>query len=161
MKKSLVAILPLALVFCVAANDAHACGESLFHSGNGMRYQAFITRSPARILVYHPGEVVPGSAASKLYAGLVRAGHKVTVVTDSVSLTRDLSEHRFDVVIANDKDMQGIASQAQDSGQRPGYMVVRGEHSAPDPRFPICVGANDGVNSYLKNLEQMMRQRGA
>lgn len=153
MKKLPLVLLVSALSLSVAAPNALACGEVLFHSGQGMRYHAFITRHPANILVYSPAAIEPGSAQSQLYAGLRKAGHKVTVVTDSQSAAVELAANHFDVVIASARDMDAIEATVAKSANGPAFLAVVGRDTAGRDRFPICVQEGAGLNSYLRIID--------
>lgn len=159
MKKLPLVLLVSALSLSVAAPNAMACGEVLFHSGQGMRYHAFITRHPANILVYSPAAIEPGSAQSQLYAGLREAGHKVTVVTDIHSVAADLAANHFDVVIASARDMDAIEANIAKSANEPAFMAVVGRDAAGKGQFPIHVREGASLNSYLKIIDRTTSTR--
>jgi len=159
MKKLPLVLLVSLLSLTVVATNARACGEVLFHSGQGMRYHAFITRHPANILVYSPGAIEPGSAQSQLYAGLREAGHKVTVVTDSRSAAAELAANHFDVVIASARDMDAIEANVGKSANEPAFLAVVGRDAAGQGQFPIRVREGASLNSYLKVIDQTTRTR--
>ncbi|HKV65939.1 MAG TPA: hypothetical protein VJN66_06115 [Rhodanobacteraceae bacterium] len=160
MKKLCFAILVSTLGLAVVTTDALACGEVLFHSGQGMRYHAFITRHPANILVYSPGTIQPGSAQSQLYAGLERAGHHVLVVTDGNSLASDLAAKHYDVIIASARDMDAISRLDKQSSVEPAVVAVVGRDAASTERFPVSVQEGAGLNAYLKVIDRTTRSRG-
>ncbi len=165
MNKQPAAIAVFAFGLTMVAPDARSCGESMFHSGQAMRYHAFITRQPADILIYRPsGSDAPGSE-KQLYAGLQKAGHKVTVVTDGGSLTQALAAKQFDVVIAGSHDMDAVASHLVKSAHEPTLVAVLDPGAEKDPavleRFPRCLHESDGLNQYLKSIEQSMQTRGS
>ena len=146
----------------VATTNAQACGESMFHTGQGMRYHAFITRQPANILVYHPGK--PDAQQKQLYSGLERAGHKVTLVTDESALAQALADKRFDVIIASAHDMREISVDINTVAPAPALLAVVGDSTREQPlhdRFAHTLRENDGLNQYLKSIEQTMQARGA
>ena len=146
----------------VATTDARACGESMFHTGQGMRYHAFITRQPANILVYHAGE--PDAQQKQLYGGLERAGHKVTVVTDESALVQALADKHFDLIIASAHDMREISVNINAAAPAPTLLAVVGDRTREQPlhdRFAHTLRENDGLNQYLKSIEQTMQARGA
>lgn len=157
--------IKLALIAAAIAltnvSSAWACGESLFHSGQGMRYHAFITRQPADILIYHPGLPNGSDANRQLIAGLEKAGHHITVVSDETTMTSTLMQHHFDVVIAGAKDMDAITQRLDKSAQEPALLAVVDAKAATDEHFAHTVRENDGVNQYLKSIEQSMHTRGS
>ena len=142
--------------------DAQACGESMFHTGTAMRYHAFITRQPADILVYHPG--LPDAQQKQLYSGLEKAGHKITVITDATALAQALATKRYDVIIASAHDMPVISLDIDKSAPAPALLAVVGSGTSEQPshdRFAHKLRENDGLNQYLKSIEQTMQARGA
>ena len=159
MKKLPLVLLVPALSLSVAAPNAMACGEVLFHSGQGMRYHAFITRHPANILVYSPGAIEPGSAQSQLYAGLREAGHKVTVVTDGRIAAAELAANHFDVVIASARDMDAIEATVVKSANEPAFLAVVGREAAGQGQFPIQVRKGASLNAYLKVIDRTTSTR--
>ncbi len=146
-----------------SASSAWACGESLFHSGQGQRYHAFITRQPADILIYSPGAASGTDSNRQLVAGLEKAGHHITLVSDETTMTSTLMEHRFDVVIASAKDMDAITQRIDKSAREPALLAVVGNDvgSAQNGHFAHTVHENDGLNQYLKSIEQSMHTRGS
>src|SRR5690348_1022065 len=90
----------------LSATQAQACGESMFKSGQAMRYRSFISRQPAQIMIYRP--IAEGAVSQQLYNSLEKAGHKVIVVTDAKDLTRALSARKYDVIIASTSDMKMV-----------------------------------------------------
>lgn len=139
-----------------------ACGESLFHSGQGMRYHAFITRQPADILIYRPGAANVSDSSQQLVAGLQKAGHRITVVSDETTMASTLMDHHFDVVIASAKDMDAITQRLDKSAREPALLAVVGNDGAtPGDRFAHTVRENDGLHQYLKSIEQSMHTRGS
>lgn len=159
MKKLSLAILAAVLGLSVAATNAYACGEVLFHTGQGMRYHAFITRHPANILVYSPATIQPGSAQSQLYAGLRQAGHHVIVVTNGNSLASDLATQHFDVVIASAGDMDAI-SRLDKSPKGSAFVAVVSRDTTGSEHFQNSVQEGASLNAYLKIIDRTTRARG-
>lgn len=159
MKKRYWAMLVSMLGLSVVAADALACGEVLFHSGQGMRYHAFITRHPANILVYSPAPIEPGSAQSRLYAGLRQAGHRVIVINNDNTLTGELAANHFDVIIASARDMDVITSMLGKSADEPAVMAVVERNAPEQGHFPVSVQEGAGLNAYLKKIDETTRSR--
>ena len=144
--------------------DVLACGESMFHSGQAMRYHSFITRQPADILIYRPGATDASGDQRQLYVGLEKAGHKVTLVNDGAGMIRALAAKHFDVVIADAHDMDAVTAQLGKSKRDTALLAVVGdgpEGKQDGERFPRCVREGDGLNQYLKSIEQTMQTRGS
>lgn len=155
----------IAAVLCVASGNALACGESMFHTGQGMRYHTYITRRPAEILVYSPGQWKSGAAQAELYSGLEKAGHKVTVVGDADSLTQALAAHQYDVVIAGSGEMDAVAAHIVKTAREPNFIAVINRDASDQrqlrERYPRNVREGDDLNQYLKSIEQTMQTRGS
>lgn len=155
-------VMAAAAIAFINVSTARACGESLFHSGQGMRYHAFITRLPADILIYRPGSVNGADSTRQLVAGLEKAGHHVTVVSDESTVASTLMGHHFDIVIAASQDMEAIAQRLDHSPQEPALLAVVDEKAtARDDHFAHTVRESDGLNQYLKSIEQSMHARGS
>ncbi|MGH8121471.1 MAG: hypothetical protein ACREPT_01725 [Rudaea sp.] len=163
MNKFNVIILGV-FVSMLGVTNAYACGESMFHSGQGMRYHAFITRQPAEILIYRSLAPDPDASRKELYSGLQRAGHKVTIVTDSGTLAQALTTKKYDVIIAGTRDMQTVEAQLDKSQHAPALLAVLGPDAVKDAsirqHFPHNLREDDGLNQYLKSIEQTMQTRG-
>lgn len=163
MNKLNVIILS-AIVSTLGVMNAYACGESMFHSGQGMRYHAFITRQPAEILIYSPMAPDADATRKELYSGLQKAGHKVTIVIDSGTLAQALTTKKYDVIIAGTRDMETVEAQLGKSQHDPALLAVLGPDAIKDAstrqHFPHNLREDDGLNQYLKSIEQTMQTRG-
>jgi hypothetical protein len=155
-------VIALSIVgLTVTTVDVQACGESMFHTGQSMRYHAFITRDPANILIYRTGAA--NSDQKLLYSGLEKAGHKVTLVTDAAALAQTLSANHYDVIIANGSDMNAISADLGKSTREPALLAVLGNNPGEQQlrdHFPHHLSENAGLNQYLKSIEQTMQTRG-
>ena len=157
MNKSHLAAVLLGAGLALSATQAQACGESMFKSGQAMRYRSFISRHPAQIMIYRP--LAEGAVPLALYSGLERAGHTVTVVTDVHGLAQALGTKKFDVIIAATSDEQIVAAQINTVQHAPTLLAIAGNGEARDARAPLS--ASDGTNAYLKTIEETMRTRGS
>ena len=85
---------------CLASSSALGCGEGMFNTGKGLPYQAYRAPRPAAVLVYaDPAQTNPRKSES-LYAGLKKAGHSITVVSDTQGLKQAMQGGHYDVVIS-------------------------------------------------------------
>lgn len=113
-------LVPILAMAAFAAAPASACGEGIFSMGDGLRYDGYLAPRPATVLVYEPdGDATPERIA--VYRGLARAGHRVTVVTDSEHLPKALARQTFDIVVTDDRHAQDLAiatGLSNDSGAR-------------------------------------------
>jgi hypothetical protein len=78
----------LALLVLATATPVWACGEGRFNTGGGLSNQGYLAPRPATVLILDEAADAKDEA---LYAGLQRAGHKVTVVHDSAALDAALA----------------------------------------------------------------------
>jgi hypothetical protein len=150
-----------------ASPQLFACGEVLSRTGTAMRYQSFVSRHPAEILVYAArGDHGPASAGSESFRdNLERAGHRVTLVKDAEALAAAFTGHNFDVVIAYSGDVDQISQLAANAARDPSLIPVL-QHDTPDQpawrqRYPRLLTENSNLNQFLKSIEQTMKARGA
>lgn len=162
MKAINVSTAILATILALITFDAGACGESMFHSGQAMRYHAFISRQPANILVYRPGTTDSSVDQKRIYSGLEKAGHKVTVVSTNQALARALADRQYDVIIAGARDMNAIAALLGKEQREPALLAVLTNDPSDESlrqRYPANLRDSDGLNQYLKTIEHTMQTR--
>jgi hypothetical protein len=151
---------PLFVIALMAgASTVFACGESMFHADQGMRYHGFTTHRPADILVYQP-DAKSDDADQQVYAALQRAGHHLTVVDQQPAAIDALNSRHFDVIIAPPGDMDALAAHLNSSSRAPTLLpVIPAGDASAQARFPQYVRQNDSADKYLKSIEQSMRAR--
>lgn len=147
------ALLTTALL--LVQSPAQACGEGQFNMGQGLRYQGYLAPRPATVLVFDDGAV----DRKALYAGLQKAGHKVTVVGSSDAAARALAARRYDVVITDLDDTDAIAASAAGSKSRLLPVVARSQRNAPDlrQRFGLFLLDGASLGQYLKSIDQLVK----
>lgn len=151
----------LAFALILGSSAVFACGESMFHADQGMRYHRFITRRPADILLYQP-EPALGDLNNQLYAGLQSAGHHLTLVAQEPAAIDALTSKHFDVIIASSRDMDSVTAHLDSSTRKPIQLAVISDGNKSDEsRFPQYVRQSDSVDKYLKSIERSMRERGS
>lgn len=143
-----------------AASPAYACGEGIFHMGDGLRYQGYLAPRPATVLIYEE-QGKPPEERLAVYRGLARAGHRLTIASSADALSRAMQERRYDVVIA-DLDAAGAVSAASSSGAAAPKLlpvVQRGQRNAPGvrDRFAAFVLEGASLGQYLKHINQLMK----
>lgn len=159
------AILVLALCFNVI--DAQACGEVMYRMGSALRYHAFITRSPANILIYAGSASNQHATANdmKFHENLEKAGHRVTVVHGPNELATALAAHPFDVIIAYAGDLDSVTAQLAKVSREPALIPVIDRNTTNEremrERFPRLVTEDANLNQFLKVIEQSMKAKGA
>ena len=153
--------LLLAIALISGASAVFACGESMFHADQGMRYHGSTARRPADILIYRP-ETAIGDTTSQIDAGLQRAGHHVTVIAEEPAAIDALSSRHFDLIIASPSDIDALTAHLNSSARAPAQLAVIDDTDKSDQsRFPQYVRQSDGIDKYLKSIERSMRQRGS
>ena len=162
----LLSIALATMMLGAATSAAHACGEVMYRMGGALRYQAFVTRHPAEILVYS-GPTSPHSDTQRaqFHHNLEKAGHKVTVITDEAALTQVLGERSFDVVITLAVDVDTVTRGLAAAARQPTLIPVvepdaRNERELRE-RFPRTVGIDASLNQFLKSIERSMKARSA
>ena len=108
MNRCIPATAALAFSLALSCLPPCACGEGQFNMGQGLRYQGYLAPHPATVLVYDDG----ASDRKALYAGLQKAGHKVTVVGTADAMSQALRAGHYDVVIADFDDAAALQSRA-------------------------------------------------
>jgi hypothetical protein len=152
-------IAALGLSLALVCSTASACGEGQFNMGQGLRYQGYLAPHPATVLVYDDG----ASARPTLYAGLKKAGHKVTVVGTADAMSQALQAGHYDVVIADFDDAAALQSRTSGTSAKPGLLPVvpRNRRNAPEvsSRFKLFLLDGASLGQYLKGINQLLSMR--
>ncbi len=148
-----LAVALLAGMLCLAHEPVVACGENQFSTGGGLRYQGFLAPRPATVVVVDDG---PGDR-DELYAGLAKAGHRVTVVANREGLATVLANGKVDVLIADLQDVDAMTSEAP-SGTRVLPVVARKLRDAPETRdrFDLILLEGASLGQYLKSIDSLI-----
>ncbi len=143
----------LTVILCLVHEPVAACGENQFSTGGGLRYQGFLAPRPATVVVVDDG---PGDR-DELYAGLAKAGHRVTVVANREGLATVLANSNVDVLIADLQDVDAMTSQAP-RGTRVLPVVARKLRDAPDTRrrFDLILLEGASLGQYLKSIDRLV-----
>jgi CheY-like chemotaxis protein len=150
--------LGLALVLVLASSPASACGEGQFNMGQGLRYQGYLAPQPATVLVYDDG----AADHKALYAGLQKAGHKVTVVGNATAMSQALQQHHYDVVISDLDDSDAVQALTASASAKTHLLpvVARNRRNAPETRrFRLFVLDGASLGQYLKAINQLVSVR--
>jgi hypothetical protein len=141
--------LPLVLSLLLAAPAALACGEGRFNNGAGLAYQEYLAPRPATVLIL---DAAPGPEQQALYAGLMRAGHKVTVVRVDAALGDALAAGGVDVVIGGLESVQALPQ----SSAHALPIVSRAQRDAARSRFGAVILDGAGLTQYLKGIHRAL-----
>ena len=162
MNKMMIAAGLIAGSLSAVPLDAQACGATLFGAGQGSRFQAYRARVPADVLIYASPQLATSTATSEpgIQAGLKKAGHRVTVVSDADALASALSGQRFDVVIAEAGEVDAVAAQLGNAGRPVGVLPIAvGESDGAGlsrERYPQLLAGGANLGQFLKAINQLM-----
>ena len=150
--------LLISLALCAIPLSASACGEGMFNTGQGLAYQAYRAPRPAAVLVLAEASDADEAKQEKLYAGLKKAGHTVTVVRDAQSLREAMQGHVYQVVIA---PLAGIdAVTATEGEQVPTLLPVieRALRNTPAVRnrFELFLLDGASLGQYLAAINKVV-----
>lgn len=159
MPRRLAFIVSIAAAL-VAASPAFACGEGIFHMGDGLRYQGYLAPRPATVLVFDD-ERTPRAEKIAVYRGLVQAGHRLSIAHDADELAQAMQQRRYDVVIADFNELGVVGAAAPSSATAPKVLPVvqRGQRDAPAlrSRFEVFVLDGASLGQYLKLINRLMK----
>ena len=138
-----------------ASFDAHACGESLFRVGTGVRYRAQTVPLPGSVLV------VAHSPESKQFAeSLAAAGHRVHVVAAPAQVAQELRSAKYDVVVGPYDDREAIASATAGIEKPPAYVPVTtddGQKALAAKEYRRHLSADDSYTQLLRVLHRALK----
>lgn len=154
MNKHILAAL-LTSAVALASTPTQACGEGQFNMGQGLRYQGYLAPRPATVLVFDDA----AADRDALYAGLKKAGHKITLVGTPDALSQALRARRFDVVIADFVDVSMVDSSTADAKPHLLPVVERSRRNAPElrSRFNLFLLEGASLGQYLKSIDQLVK----
>jgi hypothetical protein len=142
-----------------AAAPGHACGEGLFHMGDGLRFQGYLAPRPAVVLVFDDDRTPPEERI-RVYRGLVQAGHRLTVAHSAEEVAQAMQERPFDVVIAALDEVEAVAAAAPATAPAPRLLpVVEGGRRADrsvDGRYAVVIAQGAGLGHYLRRINKLM-----
>lgn len=165
MRKRMHGCLAFASLLLLAVSPVRACGEAAFNAAKGLPYQGYLAERPATVLIYsQPGASGNETDRQALYAGLTRAGHKLTVVGDGDGLANALREHHYDVVIAPSDAVDAVTAATADAGgsaNSPRLLPVFAPHDRNSTQLRERFGAFllDGASlrQYLKMIGKALQ----
>lgn len=159
MPRHLTLILSLAAALG-AAPPAFACGEGIFHMGDGLRYQGYLAPRPATVLVFEDSRT-PRAEKIAIYRGLVQAGHRLSIAHDADQLAQAMQQRRYDVVIADFDELGVVGAAAPSATRTPKLLPVvqRSQRDAPGlrSRFEVFALDDASLGQYLKLINRLMK----
>lgn len=154
----------LAACTVAATTSAQACGEVMYRMGGALRYQAFVTRHPANILLYADGALAQASANDRadFRRQLEKAGHKVTVADGQAAFERALAERSYDIVITGAANLPALRPLLAHAQREPALIPVidKGGDQTLRRQYPQALAVDAGMNRFLKDIERTMQTRG-
>jgi len=142
-----------------------ACGEGSFNAGKGLPFQSYLAPRPATVLIYaNPDPSASDSQRIALYAGLQKAGHRLTVVSNADELADALRDKHYDVVITAFDTVDTVAktlgaSTAEASANTTLLPVVarkdRGSVQTSN-RFGAVLTNGASLGQYLRTINKLL-----
>jgi hypothetical protein len=151
-------LLP-AMLALLAPGLGHACGEGLFHMGDGLRFQGYLAPRPAVVLVFDDDRTPPEERI-RVYRGLVQAGHRLTVAHDADELAQAMQARQFDVVIAGLDAVDAVAAATPGTAPAPRLLPVvadRGRTGGDAAGgYAVVIAEGAGLGQYLRRINRLM-----
>jgi hypothetical protein len=141
-------VLVSLLLAAVGTGPVLACGESMFNTGKGLEFQAYLAPRPATVVIYGtPDPSVSDAKREQLLAGLKAAGHRVVLVDDVDAYTAALQSQKVDLVIADAGAIDGLAGASSGVTPRLVPVLARGASAtaAGGGRFELVLRAGARV----------------
>jgi len=159
MKIQRLTQIAFATLLAAAAGTVQACGEVMYRMGGALHYRAFVTRHPARILLYSSS--APSADSDKFHQNLEKAGHKVTVIHGPDEFSHALVEQPYDVIIAYAADLPTISARIDKAAHETSLIPVFGRDERPErQQYPLALSEDANLNDFLKTIEKSMKARG-
>ena len=167
MRRAFGSVIVLLLVFLFGHAVLQACGDKFFLVGRGDRFsRAYASLRPGNVLIYASGatEISRGLRDPRLKKIIDRAGHHVTVATDSAELRKALESGPVDVVVTDLGQAVDLVPQMASAPSKPTLLPIEGERAdaarpAPAGQFAIRLKSSDRVNRFLAGIEDVMKTR--
>lgn len=151
----------------IGTNALNACGDKFLLIGRGVGFQkGYAAVYPASILILVPAKsgdaVAIGDPA--IPKSLRKAGHKVEILEDHTSLTRQLNTGRYDIVLADFSDAVAVESEVRASNTKPALVPVMyqpnaTEIAAAEKQFVCLLKAPEKINYFLNVIDDLMKTR--
>ena len=140
---------------------AWACGDKLMLF-MGSRYSQLRPLHPAAILVY-PGQSASAPLIRSLQSqpAFKKAGHRFQIVDDSAGLDNALKAGKYDVVLADVADANGLGQQVSSAASKPVLLPVmfkssKEEQSAAQKKYHCFLRAPGSPENYLEAIDHAM-----
>lgn len=158
-------IIGAVLVACAGAGagSAQACGEVMYRMGGALRYQAFVTRHPANILLYSDSALARTAGADRngFREQLEKAGHRVTIADGDAAFEQAIATQSYDIVITHAANITSVQSVLARTRRETSLIpVIESGNPSLRQQYPQALATNAGLNRFLKNIERTMAAQG-
>ena len=155
----LVAVLSVSATSMIAEN-ALACGESMFRVGKDVHYRAYSAPIPGSVLVYARTDDERAVAAR-----LQQAGHEVRVASNDFELALEMQNQQFDVVVAPYSKREAVEAESAKIASHPDWVPVVEDGSADErlaqSEYRYTVSGDDDIRKYLKAIHKSLKLSGS
>lgn len=166
MRKPFLALSVLVAV-ALGATAALACGDKLMLFARGARFQqVYSSAHAASILAYaRQNSAVPAIVKDlQPQAALKRAGHKLETIEDAAAVEVALKSGKYDLVLADIADADGLEQAARSAPSRPlvlpvVYKPTKPEQTAAEKKFHLLLKAPGNTGQYLAAIDHAMELR--
>src|SRR6185295_16734601 len=123
MRRRAIAVVTTAIaLFCISA-DLGACGDKFLRIGRSARLKNYNSIHPASILLYRKA-TSKDKDVKDFEAQLKKAGHKAVVVPHGSAIATLVSTGKFDLIIADRKDMEALKAELRSVTAPPGFVPL-------------------------------------
>ena len=154
----------LATCVVTGVDSAQACGEVMYRMGGALRYQAYVSRHPANILLYNERALAQtvDSDRGVFQRQLEKAGHRVTAADSAEQFEQALAAQPWDIVITDAANVPAVQSLLARAQRAPALIPVieKGGDKALRQQYPQALAVDAGLNRFLKDIERTMETRG-
>jgi len=128
MRRPLVAVVAVCVLFACASIDLAACGDKYARVGRSSRLKAYAPLFPASVLVYAP---VDAKAADRkeFESLLTHAGHSPVFVMHGGDIEKALAAKKYDLLIVSYADAAAVTARVRAAGGGPTIVPILSEKS--------------------------------
>jgi hypothetical protein len=152
------------LIAAFASTVAFGCGDKLMLLVGGGRFRQVYTRThPASILAYaRQGSAVPEIVrAFGLQSALKQTGYKFFAVEDRPKFDEELKTGKYDLVLIDVVDAEGLEQQVQSAPATPFvlpvvYKFTKADAATVQKKFHCILKAPGNADRYLAALDEAM-----
>jgi hypothetical protein len=163
MRKLLAAGLAL-VTAALLTSAAFACGDKLIFAVGGARFRQLYARThPASILAYgRQNSAVPGVLKELEFQPVLKqAGYKFYSVEDSTKLDEALKTGKYDLVLVDASDAEGVEQQVRSTPSMPlvlpvVYKSTKAEARTVELKFHRVLKVPGSPDNYLAALDEAM-----